>query len=172
MYKKQWGRYIKIVGKVPPTSSSLLSSEILPGFRVGVLLGEHRDWILWMASLCEKDRWSYQHASLRSNIEKSTFPHQPKAGGSPFLSRTGNVLHAFHLTAFACFPFYKRTFQYLTISLWHMFVYKGRQKHVSFCHKSKQFRFLAKEILALRFPSLEREGPSKMVESRILFVSL
>ena len=23
----------------------------------------------------EKDRWNYQHASLRSNIEKSTFPH-------------------------------------------------------------------------------------------------
>ncbi|WP_270456448.1 hypothetical protein, partial [Allisonella histaminiformans] len=39
----------------------------------------------------EKDRWSYQHTSLRSNIEQSTFPHQPKAGGSPFLSRTGNL---------------------------------------------------------------------------------
>ena len=39
-----------------------------------------------------------------------------------------------------------------------MFVYKGRQKHVSFCHKSKPFRFLAKEILTLRFFSLEREG--------------
>ena len=39
----------------------------------------------------EKDRWNYQHASLRSNIQQSTFPHQPKAGGSPFLSRTGNL---------------------------------------------------------------------------------
>ena len=86
------------------------------------------------------------------------FPPSALADGPPFLSRTGNVLHAFHLSAFACFPFYKRTFQYLTISPWHMFIYKGRQKHVSFCHKSKQFRFLAKEILALRFPSLEREG--------------
>ena len=98
-----------------------------------------------------------------SNIQQSTFPHQPKAGDSPFLSRTGNVLQAFHLSAFACFPFYKRIFQYLTISPWHMFVYKGRQKYVSFCHKSKQFHFLAKEILALRFPSLEREGDHLLV---------
>ena len=36
-----------------------------------------------------------QHAFLFPNIEDSTFPHQPKAGGPPFLSRTGNVLHAF-----------------------------------------------------------------------------
>ena len=32
---------------------------------------------------------------LCSNIEDSTFHHQPKAGGPPFLSRTGNVWHAF-----------------------------------------------------------------------------
>ena len=38
---------------------------------------------------------AHQHAFLHSNIEDSTFPHQPKAGGPPFLSRTGNVLHAF-----------------------------------------------------------------------------
>ena len=36
-----------------------------------------------------------RHAFLHSNIVDSTFPHQPKAGGPPFLSRTGNVLHAF-----------------------------------------------------------------------------
>ena len=34
-----------------------------------------------------------------SNIQQSTFPHQPKAGGSPFLSRTGNALCSFHLDA-------------------------------------------------------------------------
>ena len=36
-----------------------------------------------------------QQAFLYSNIVDSTFPHQPKAGGPPFLSRTGNVLYAF-----------------------------------------------------------------------------
>ena len=111
------------------------------------------EWpLLWKRQMELSARFpSHKHTAIY-------FPPPAKAGGSPFLSRTGNVLHAFHLSAFACFPFYKRTFQYLTISPWHMFVYKGRQKHVSFCHKSKQFRFLAKEILALRFPSLERGG--------------
>ena len=31
---------------------------------------------------------------LLIHIVGSTFPHQPKAGGPPFLSRTGNVSHA------------------------------------------------------------------------------
>ncbi len=34
-----------------------------------------------------------------ANIQQSTFPHQPKAGGPPFLSRTGNALCSFHLDA-------------------------------------------------------------------------
>ena len=41
-----------------------------------------------------------QHPFLCSNIQHSTFPHQPKAGGPPFLSRTGNVWHAFHWRSF------------------------------------------------------------------------
>ena len=107
-----------------------------------------------------------------SNIQQSTFPHQPKAGDSPFLSRTGNVLHAFHLSAFACFPFYKRIFQYLTISPWHMFVYKGRQKHVSFAIKVSSSVFLLKKFLLYGFPLWREGGPSacQMVESRILYV--
>ena len=40
---------------------------------------------------------AHQHAFLSSDIQHSTFHHQPKAGGPPFLSRTGNVLHASHL---------------------------------------------------------------------------
>ena len=39
-----------------------------------------------------------------------------------------------------------------------MSVYKGLHENISFCHKSKRFHFFAKEILTLRFPSLEREG--------------
>ena len=34
---------------------------------------------------------SFSNIPLCSNIQKSTFPHQPKAGGPPFLSRTGNL---------------------------------------------------------------------------------
>ena len=55
----------------------------------------------------------HQHAFLWSNIQKSTFPHQPKAGGPPFLSRTGNVLHAFLLCSFSCPVYiYKNTFRF------------------------------------------------------------
>ena len=35
---------------------------------------------------------SFSNIPLCSNIQHSTFPHQPKAGGPPFLSRTGNLL--------------------------------------------------------------------------------
>ena len=35
---------------------------------------------------------SFSNIPLCSNIQQSTFPHQPKAGGPPFLSRTGNLL--------------------------------------------------------------------------------
>ena len=49
----------------------------------------------------------HQHAFLWSNIQKSTFPHQPKAGGPPFLSRTRNVLHSSRESAFACLLFNK-----------------------------------------------------------------
>ena len=68
--------------------------------QVGVLLGEHRGWILRMAALI-KGRLSdnqtsdrkpvglpfrlknseYLHAFLFPNIQHSTFHHQPKAGG-------------------------------------------------------------------------------------------
>ena len=34
---------------------------------------------------------SFSNIPLCSNIQESTFPHQPKAGGPPFLSRTGNL---------------------------------------------------------------------------------
>ena len=34
---------------------------------------------------------SFSNIPLCSNIQQSTFPHQPKAGGPPFLSRTGNL---------------------------------------------------------------------------------
>ena len=34
---------------------------------------------------------SFSNIPLCSNIQHSTFPHQPKAGGPPFLSRTGNL---------------------------------------------------------------------------------
>ena len=50
---------------------------------------------------------AHQHAFLHSNIEDSTFPHQPKAGGPPFLSRTGNVLHASVNQLFSFLPFNK-----------------------------------------------------------------
>ena len=50
---------------------------------------------------------SFSNIPLCSNIQKSTFPHQPKAGGPPFLSRTGNVLHSFRQSAFACLSFNK-----------------------------------------------------------------
>ena len=44
-----------------------------------------------------QDSWKAQQRGifLQTHIEDSTFPHQPKAGGPPFLSRTGNVLHSF-----------------------------------------------------------------------------
>ena len=35
---------------------------------------------------------SFSNIPPCSNIQESTFPHQPKAGGPPFLSRTGNLL--------------------------------------------------------------------------------
>ena len=44
---------------------------------------------------------------LLIHIVDSTFPHQPKAGGPPFLSRTGNVLHSSRESAFACLLFNK-----------------------------------------------------------------
>ena len=53
---------------------------------------------------------AHQHAFLSSDIQHSTFHHQPKAGGPPFLSRTGNVLHASHLQGFCILTFHKRTF--------------------------------------------------------------
>ena len=40
------------------------------------------------------------HAFPYPNIQNSTFPHQPKAGGPSSLSREGNVQHAFHLQSF------------------------------------------------------------------------
>ncbi len=56
---------------------------------------------------------AHQHAFLSSNIQHSTFHHQPKAGGPPFLSRTGNVLHASHLQGFCILPFHKRIFHFI-----------------------------------------------------------
>ena len=50
---------------------------------------------------------SFSNIPLCSNIQQSTFPHQPKAGGPPFLSRTGNVLHSSRESAFACLLFNK-----------------------------------------------------------------
>ena len=50
---------------------------------------------------------SFSNIPLCSNIQKSTFPHQPKAGGPPFLSRTGNVLHSSRESAFVCLLFNK-----------------------------------------------------------------
>ena len=41
------------------------------------------------------------------HIEDSTFPHQPKAGGPPFLSRTGNVSQAFLFLDFLFLRFRK-----------------------------------------------------------------
>lgn len=52
-----------------------------------------------------------------------------------------------------------------------MSVYKGRHEHISFCHKSKRFRFLAKEILTLRFFSLEREGEWRVYDMPFLLVT-
>ena len=52
------------------------------------------------------------HAFLSPDIQHSTFPHQPKAGGPPFLSRTGNVLHASHLQGFCILTFHKRIFHF------------------------------------------------------------
>ena len=65
--------------------------------QVGVLLGEHRGWILRMAALIkgrlsdnrpeafaasfQTSEGEHQHAFLFPNIQHSTFPHQPKAGG-------------------------------------------------------------------------------------------
>ena len=50
---------------------------------------------------------SFSNIPLCSNIQHSTFPHQPKAGGPPFLSRTGNVSHAFLFLAFLFLRFRK-----------------------------------------------------------------
>ena len=68
--------------------------------QVGVLLGEHRGWILRIAALIkgrlsddsdvrpeafaasfQTSEGEHQHAFLFPNIQHSTFPHQPKAGG-------------------------------------------------------------------------------------------
>ena len=67
--------------------------------QVGVLLWEHRGWILRMAALIkgrlsdnrpeacgasfQTSEGEHQHAFLFPNIQHSTFPHQPKAGGPP-----------------------------------------------------------------------------------------
>ena len=50
---------------------------------------------------------THRHTFPLLNIQHSTFHHQPKAGGPPFLSRTGNVLHSSRESAFACLLFNK-----------------------------------------------------------------
>ncbi len=67
---------------------------------------------LW-GFLSDKKNSEHFHAFLSPDIQHSTFPHQPKAGGSPFLSRTGNVLHASHLQGFCILPFHKRIFHFI-----------------------------------------------------------
>ena len=118
----------------------------------------------------EKDRWNYQHTSLRSNIQQSTFPHQPKAGGSPFLSRTGNVLCSFHLDANAflrSFAFSSSTILPYAPTLWNQL--STRQTAEAVCrqlfyaiprrivNRQKLHRRKAPKIL----PSLEREGKGR-----------
>ena len=66
---------------------------------------------LW-GFLSDKKNSEHFHAFLSSDIQHSTFPHQPKAGGLPFLSRTGNVLHASHLQGFCILTFHKRIFHF------------------------------------------------------------
>ena len=66
---------------------------------------------LW-GFLSDKKNSEHFHAFLSSDIQHSTFHHQPKAGGPPFLSRTGNVLHASHLQGFCILTFHKRIFHF------------------------------------------------------------
>ena len=69
--------------------------------QVGVLLGSTGGgYCVWLFHIKQK-HFVQQHSFLCSNIQHSTFPHQPKAGGPSSLSREGNVLHAFLLLAFA-----------------------------------------------------------------------
>ena len=64
---------------------------------------------LW-GFLSDEKNSEHFHAFLSPDIQHSTVPHQPTAGGPPFLSRAGNVLHASHLQGFCILTFHKRTF--------------------------------------------------------------
>ena len=73
--------------------------------QVGVLLGEHRGWILRIASLIKIEK-QHNPSFLLIHIVDSIFHHLLRRW-SPFLSRTGNVLHAFLFLAFLFLRFRK-----------------------------------------------------------------
>ena len=120
----------------------------------------------------EKDRWNYQHASLRSNIEKSTFPHQLKLAVRPFsperetcwtppLCEAFAFLRSLSLRSSTILPYAPK--------LWNQL--STRQTAEAVCRQlfyaiprrivngQKLYRRKASKI----FPSLEREGDHLLV---------
>ena len=100
---------------------------------------------------------SFSNIPLCSNIQESTFPHQPKAGGPPFLSRTGNLR--------APAPINSNSFCEIALFIFSSILISSSQNvYLLFyaiprriVNRQKPYRRKASKIL----PSLEREGKGR-----------
>ena len=104
---------------------------------------------------------SFSNIRLCSNIQKSTFPHQPKAGGPPFLSRTGNLrapapINSNSFCEIALFIFssilISSSYLHLKMYIYYFMLYLAESLTGRSYTEGKLLRIL---------PSLEREGKGR-----------